>query len=171
MKTVALILFGVTAVIVSSSGFGTAAPVPKHLMGKEAESGDKTKLQGKWKLESMKMGGKDALPAGINIDMLLEIKDDQFSMKMNVAGMDMTGTATMTYSTDGKREFKTTNMRISGPDGKQIDSPQKEQSMGFAFDGDKLLIGSTNGPDGKAVDPLKPGPNDMVMTLTRVKDK
>src|SRR5262245_49033366 len=46
----------------SASGFAGAAPVPKHLM-KEPENTEQSKLQGKWKLESLRLG-EMALPAG-----------------------------------------------------------------------------------------------------------
>ena len=164
-------LFGVTVAVVSSFGGATAAPVPKHL-AKEAEGGDKAKLQGKWKLESMKMGDKNGLPDGITLEMTLEIKDDKFTMQMNVAGMSMTGTATLAYGKDGKRELTMTDMKVTNADGTPAPTTgTKEQSIGFEFDGEKLLMGSTSGGDSKAIDPLKPGANDMVMTLTRIKDK
>ena len=169
MRTAVLVLFGVVAAVVCSGGAGAAAPVPKHLMGKVVENGDKAKLQGKWKLESMKVGGKDALPAAVGIHIDIEIKDDRFTMKVIVAGMEHNGTATLTYGTGGVREFKTTNMQMTGPDGRPVNNGgPKEQLMGYALDGDKLLLASDAG--GKtAADPLKPGANDTVMVLVRVK--
>jgi uncharacterized protein (TIGR03067 family) len=141
---------------------------------KEPES-DRTKLQGKWKVESMLVGGKNVLAdLGQNFEMELEFKGEQFTARRNIAGMVIMTTGTVKYGTPEARHLKVTDMQTVGPDGKPVNNAgqnAKEEGFGYAFDGEKkILLGST--PDAKgAVDLLNPGPNDAVIVLTRVKDK
>jgi uncharacterized protein (TIGR03067 family) len=166
IRFTALVLFGVAVVIVSTvGGRVAAAPVPKHLM--KAADGDKAKLQGKWKVKSVQMGGKNILGGlGQNFDMVFEFEGDQIIATANIAGMVQKTTATVKYDTKGT--LKTADMRTVDGNGKPVNTGKDEPAY-YAFEGDKLLIAGA-APGGKGVvDPLKPGPNDVVFVLVRVK--
>jgi hypothetical protein len=171
VRSLALVLFGLAAVIVSSLSTGVAAPVPKHLV-KEPE-GDKAKFQGKWKIESILMGGKDILAVlGQNFEMELQFKGEQFTARGNIGGMVQTTTGTVKYGTAESRLMKMMDRKTVGPDGKPVNNAaQKEEAFGYAFDGEKVLLGSTSDGGAKGIDPLNPGPNDFVIVLIRVKEK
>jgi uncharacterized protein (TIGR03067 family) len=168
VRTVALVLFAVVTGIVSSSGTRAAAPVPKEV-AKEAD-GDKAKFQGKWKVEALHMGGKDIMALiGQNFEMVVEFRGDQFTASANIGGMVQRTTATVKYGTPQARQLTTSNAKTLDADGRPIEHNQKNDALGYAFDGEKLLLGASN--SGKAIDPLKPGESDIVIVLTRVKDK
>ncbi len=165
-----LALFGLTVAVVTLAGPATAAPVPKHLM-KEPES-DKAKLQGKWKVQSIQMGGKNVLADlnqnGLNIDMEIEFQGDKFIATINLTGTVQKITATVKYGTNGMKQLTTTESQAVDGAGKPVNTGSRDASLGYAFDGDQLLLAADT--DGKkATNPLKPGPNDQVMVLTRVK--
>jgi uncharacterized protein (TIGR03067 family) len=163
MRIAALVLFG----LVAFAARGVAAPVPKHLM-KEAE-GEKAKLQGKWKVEAMRLGGKD-LAAGANFDMTIEFRGDTLTATSNIAGTARKTTATLKHdAAAGAKRFTTVETTTTPLDGKGAPMNEKDESFGYALDGDKLLLGAAGGGSKEAPDPLKPGPNDVVLVLVRVK--
>jgi uncharacterized protein (TIGR03067 family) len=167
-RTAMLVSFAFATVFVVSIGSLTgAAPVPKHLM-KEPES-DKAKLQGKWKVESLTMGGKDVLGAlGQNFDIVIEFQGDQFIATSNIGDTTHKTTSTLKYGASGTRQLTTTNTQMATNNGQPMNH-EKDETIGYAFDGDKLLLGSTGAGGRGAVDPLKPGQNDLVIVLVRVK--
>lgn len=169
-RVVALVLFGVAVLVVAGVGQPAGgAPVPKHL-AKKAD-GDKAKLQGKWRVESLKMGDQDIL--GLigreGFEMIIEFQGDQFLATANIQNSSQKSTAAVKYD-PAKKQLSMTNPQTVGADGKPINAGQKDATMGYAFDGDKLLIATSPGGTG-AADPLKPGKSDIVMVLGRVKEK
>jgi hypothetical protein len=170
LRTTTLALFGLSAAVVLSLGATTgAAPVPKHLM-KEPE-GDKAKLQGKWKVESIRMGDQDlgGLLGG-NFEMVIEFQGETFTAAANIAGMHQKSTAIVKYGTDGKKQLSMTNTQTVDATGKPVNNGgQKDESFGYALDGGKLILASPANGEKRIVDPLKPGPKDIVIVLARVK--
>jgi uncharacterized protein (TIGR03067 family) len=161
-------LFVPVVVVVSSLGAG-AAPVPKHLM-KEPES-EKAKLQGKWRVESLRVGGKDGNDLGQGLDMVIEFRGDTLTATTTGPNRNRTTTATVKHdATAGAKCFATVNTVTVDHDGKSAPTEEKNEGFAYAFDGDKLLLAVQIGSKERA-DPLKPGPNDLVITLTRVKEK
>jgi uncharacterized protein (TIGR03067 family) len=172
MRVAAFALFAGVASLVVSGGPAVAAPVPKHLM-KEAE-GDLVKLQGKWKIQSLKMGEMDLGGDVIkSLDMVLEFRGDAVSMTMNAPGSTQKMTATVKLDANARR-MTMTNVKTVGGNGQPVQNAgTKENEAGYAIDGDKLLIAAgQSGPDGgaTAADPKKPGPNTIVLTFARVKE-
>ena len=164
VRTVALALFGVVAAVVFSSGVAAKAPVPKQQV-----EGDRAKLQGKWKVETLKVGGQDVLAGlGPNFNMVVEFQGDRFAATANIGDTVQKTTAKVKYGTGDAKQITTTEMQTVDADGKPIDA-QKEEAFGYTFDGDKLLLASGVGK--RAADPLKPGPEDVVIVLARVKQK
>jgi uncharacterized protein (TIGR03067 family) len=167
VRTVALVLFGVVVGLVSSSGARAAAPVPKEAA---KEEGDQAKLKGKWKVEALQQGGKDLLTIlGDNFQMEVEFRGDQFTATANVGGTLQKTTGTVKYGTPQARQLTVTDSRTVGPDGKPVNTGKKEELFGYAFDGEKLMLGAST--SGKAIDPLKPGADDIVIVLSRIKEK
>jgi uncharacterized protein (TIGR03067 family) len=165
MRAVALTLFVLGAAVVSSSGPGVAAaPVPKHLM-KEPE-GEQAKFEGKWKVVSIRAAGEELVTGAATLDIEMEFRGDRLTATVRTGGkVSLTSTATVKYATGGERQIRTTDERAVDGDGKPIDNDTgKDEPLGYAFDGEKLLIA-------EKVDPLKAGPNDTVVVLTRVKEK
>jgi uncharacterized protein (TIGR03067 family) len=174
--------FAVFLVLAVLSGFvltfagslGVAAPVPKHLM-KEAENTDQAKLQGKWKLESIALGGMP-LPnnaAGPNggLEMILEFRGD----KLTVTGPNDNVTATIKLDTvDGVKRCATVNTQKLDKDGKPA-GKEEDVTFGYIIDGDKLTFAVRMDPgSGKsttAADPSKPGTDTVLIVFTRVKEK
>ena len=74
-------------------------------------------------------------------------------------------TMTVTYDA-AKRQLRSTNVRSFDADGKPA-GEQPDQVSGYALDGDKLTLTTASGRT--PGDPLKPGPDDIVIALTRVK--
>ena len=167
MRFTALVLFaGVLAgfALVGAGGpRATAAPVPKHL--RKAPEGDRAKLQGKWKVESMRLDGKDSggLPGGM--EMMIEFKGDGLTATARGAGQDQNTTAVVKHDASGARRFTTVETRSDR--GGNVKA-EKDETFGYAFDGDKLLLSIHPSRKG-AGDPLKPEPGAMVLVLTRVK--
>src|SRR5437763_62584 len=126
MRTFALVLFAAVAVIVSSVGKpAAAAPVPKHLM-KEPET-DKAKLQGKWKLQSLKLGEMELGPDLIGtLEMVFELRGDTLTATVNAAGTVQKSTATVKYPAAGGTGPK----RISMTDAKTVDQNGKAVNNG-----------------------------------------
>ena len=85
------VLFVVATAVVSTTG-AHAAPVPKHL--KKETDGEQAKLQGKWKLNSIVLGGKEMGGVAETADMLIEFRGD--SLVATNAGQNRTTTATVT---------------------------------------------------------------------------
>jgi len=171
VRILSLVLFGGALVVVSALGARVvAAPVPKHLM--KTPEGDKVKLQGKWKVEVMKMGGTDLL-GGPNIQMAIEFRGDALTVTADIGGVAQTTTATVKHDTGaGVKRFTTTETRTVDKDGKRAGADEKDESFAYAFDGDKLVLAvHPEGEKTPPVDPLKPGPGDVVLVLTRIKDK
>jgi uncharacterized protein (TIGR03067 family) len=154
-----------------SAATGTAAPVPKHLM-KEGDNTEQSKLQGKWKLESIQLGEMNLGGAAIGIEGYFEFRGDQLTVSMQ----GQTVTATVKLDTaDGLKRLATTNTKKVGADGKPA-GKEDDVTFGYVIEEDKLMIavradlaggGKMTGP----IDPKKPGPNGVVMVLTRIKAK
>src|SRR5262245_36609083 len=109
MRFTAFVLFVASGVLVASAGPVASAPVPKHLM-KEPE-GDKGKLQGKWKLQSLRLGEQDLGNIAASIEMVLEFRDDKmtFTVKQPGANNQMQK-STATVALDSKaKHLKMTN--------------------------------------------------------------
>ncbi|MCI0703084.1 MAG: hypothetical protein L0241_18560 [Planctomycetia bacterium] len=168
MRTFAFLL---AVVLMASVGPVGAAPVPKHLM-KEPGS-DKGKLQGKWKLQSLRLGGMDVggdLAGGI--DMVLEFRGDKLIVTANIGGNGtMTGTADVKIESGAVKRISSSNIQTTDGNGKPINTGAKNDAFGYLLEGDKLILAATpGGGDGNTLaDPNKPDKNTMIMVLTRVK--
>jgi uncharacterized protein (TIGR03067 family) len=157
-----LALFGLVAAIALAAGPAPAAPIPR---GAGSAGGDKAKLQGRWKVESMRMGEQDLTTVlGANFEMFVEFDGDRLAAEARLQGRTTVATtADVTYDVP-KKQFRTTNSRSVDANGKPAAQAQKEESMGYAFDGEKLIL-SQRGAGAAGL----PGKNDVVMVLTRVK--
>lgn len=171
MRIAAVVFSGVAAALLSSGlPQATAAPVPKHLM-KEAEA-EKNKLQGKWKVEAMRLDGKDVAGGlGANFEMTIEFSGDKLTATSNVAGTANKTTATVKHdATAGAKRFTTVETTTTPLNNGGAPKQEKDELFGYAFDGDKLLLAASGGGERKeGPDPLKPGPNDIVLVLVRIK--
>lgn len=161
-------LFGPTAALVTLMGPATAAPVPKHLKA-ETEKGDRAKLQGKWKVETVRgpgiaRGGPNLLA---ELEMVFEFRDDALTATVTGRGLNLVVISTLKFDPGGARRVRAVDSVQPGP-GAPMKMP--DEYFGFGFDGEKLLLGVTPGARDKAPpDPLKPGPDDAVLVLVRVK--
>ncbi|MCI0703086.1 MAG: hypothetical protein L0241_18570 [Planctomycetia bacterium] len=160
MRTLALALFAVGVTLVASVGaMVAAAPVPKHLM--KAPPSD---LDGKWQFESMRRGAKpfDVPPGAQTLEFR---KDVLITVYHSGAENQVISTAVLTHDPTKKRFSATRHQDING----RIVNP--DVTYGYAIDGDKLILATSQGPNLAfgAADPLKPGENDVVVVLTRVK--
>lgn len=161
-----LVLFALTAAVVTLVGPAAAAPVPKHLM-KEAEGGDKAKLQGKWRVQSITFGGRNAEEPLRGSEMVIEFRGDKL-IATTTGATNRSTTGTVEFGANGTKRF--TTVETTTADGGGAPRTEQDEAFGFAFDGDKLLLGVSPGAGGKeAPDPLKPGPGDGVIVLVRVK--
>jgi uncharacterized protein (TIGR03067 family) len=139
---------------------------------KEPES-DRAKLQGKWKVESIRLGDKNILTAVVGRDGTVEVefKDERVTVFVGNGDRVQSFTMIAKYGTAESRQLKITDVQTKDPDGKPADNAaQKEEAFGYAFDGEKVLLGLRSGEKGVA-DPLKPGRSDYVIVLTRTKGK
>jgi uncharacterized protein (TIGR03067 family) len=137
----------------------SAAPVPKHLM-KEAEDTEEAKIQGRWKLEAIGIGG---MPQ--QLDVTLEFR----GTKMTGKSQDRAVSATIKLDiTNGVKRLAMTNTQAVDGMGQLV--KEEDVSFGYCIDGDKLTLATTLNGNG-AVDPAKPGDNALVLVLTRVKEK
>jgi hypothetical protein len=105
----------------------------------------------------------------VEFAMELEFRGDQFSATANIGGRPQRTTGTVKYGTPEARQLMITNTRTVGADDKPVDTGRKDEAFGYAFDGDKLVLGASTA--GKAIDPLKPGDDDIVIVLSRIKEK
>ena len=130
---------------------------------------DKAKLQGKWKVQSLLMGGKDMLgPLGQQFDMTFEFNGETVVARVNGGTVQKSASA-VKYGSRAARQIKITDThrrwrRQAG----EASNGQDGGEVGYAFEGEKLLLGSAGNGKG-AVDPLNPGPTDIVIVLVRVK--
>lgn len=171
MRIAALVLFGIVAGRVSPTGpLATAAPapVPKHLQ--KTPENEKAKLQGKWKVEAMRLGGKDIADGlGANFEMTIEFSGDNLIATANIGGTAQKTTATVKHdATAGAKRFTTIKTTTVTLDGKGKPKTEKDELFAYAFEGDKLVLAAADGGKGTP-DPLKPGPNDIVLVLVRAK--
>jgi uncharacterized protein (TIGR03067 family) len=157
-----------------AGSMGVAAPVPKHLM-KEAENPDQAKLQGKWKLESVGIGGMPVPgnPNGPNggLDITLEFRGD----KLTAGGMGTTLVSKIKLDTiEGVKRCTTFDALQLGQDGKP-DEKKDGEAFGYVVDGDKLTIAVRVDPAGDKANmvgnPSKPNTDTVLMVFTRVKNK
>jgi uncharacterized protein (TIGR03067 family) len=147
-----------------------AAPVPKHLQ--KAPEIDRGKLQGKWKVEALQLGGKNVLAARQKFDIAVEFRGDGlFAVADLGGGPPLKLLATVKHDPKGGSRFTLTDLRTLDRDDQPADKlPDRDEVFGYAFDGDKLLVAAVSGAGGKQVaDPLKPGSDDIVLVLVRVK--
>jgi uncharacterized protein (TIGR03067 family) len=168
MRTRVLVLLA-GLVAVAAWGPASASPIPKHLM-KDAGNADQAKLQGKWKLKSIRFQGMDlGGEAAAGIQMTLEIRGDT----MTAVAQGHRVTAKFKLDTvDGVKRFASTGGQKQDGDGKPL-GKEEDQSFGYAIDGDTLTwamrIADPN--KGPPVDPAKAGADAAVIVFTRVKDK
>jgi len=165
MRTaVVLVLCFVAAVLVGVPA--SAAPVPKHLM-KEAENTEEAKIQGRWKLESLGVGGIQPQGGGVQqqMEMTLEFRGD----KMTVRSKDQVVSATIKLDiADGVKCLAITNAQSVDGMGRTV--REDDMAFGYCRDGDKLTLAMTL--EGyRTVDPAKAGDNALVLVLTRIKEK
>ncbi len=168
MRTRAVVLFGLAAGLVSAPGVGTAAPVPKHLL-KEPQS-DRARLQGKWKVEALKVDGKVRQnPAA----MTVEFHGDEYVATTGATGRKTV--AAVKYGIGGTREVHLTGTKLLGPNGGAVGKgATRDRAYGYAFDEDKLLLAYGTRANAPAPDPLKRDPEAgsvVVMELTRMTEK
>ena len=164
-------LFAGAVVAVAAVGAPVAAaPVPKHLKP-AAPTGDRAKLQGKWKLHSVEIGGKKVDVGATEIDMMIEFRGDTLIATSTITGQNQTTTATVKHDpAAGVKRFTTVNTRTVNNAGKNANpKDEKDEVFVYAFDGDKLFLGVSVGGGKAPIDPRKPGPNEPVLVLTRVK--
>ena len=163
----ALLLLGL-----SGSTALAGAPVPKHLL-KEGDNTEQGKLQGVWKLTSLRVGGTEVGgEAAAGIEMTMEIRGDAMTARV-AQGPAHRVTAKIKLDTaDGVKRFSTTNTQKTDADGKPT-GKEEDVTCGYAIDGDTMTWAMIPGANGKATpaDPAKPGANAILMVFTRVKDK
>jgi uncharacterized protein (TIGR03067 family) len=169
MRTAVLVGLGTIAALALVGLPGAAAaPVPKHLQ--KAPAADTGKLQGKWKVEALQLGGKDVLGAGQNFDIVVEFRGDALAVAADIGGGAQKTTATVKHNPAGAKRFTNTDERTVDRNGKPINSGAgPDLTFGYTFDGDKLVLAVGVGDAKPAADPLKPGPNDIVIVLVRAK--
>ena len=174
MRTRAFLLLAALSgsVVVLAGTPAPGAPVPKHLM-KDGDNTEQGKLQGKWKLMSLRLGGMEIggdIAAGI--EMTMEIRGDTMTARV-AQGPAQRITAKIKLDTaDGVKRFTTTNTQKTDTDGKPA-GKEADVTFGYAIDGDKMTWAMVPGANGNAelADPAKPGANAILMVFTRVKDK
>lgn len=159
LAALAFLLFAV-------AGPSAAAPVPKQA-GKLPENADKDKLQGKWKLVGLRLGGQDIGGAPGGQELVLEFAGDSFTAS---ATQQRTTGKVKFDEVEGVKRMTMVDAQKQVPNG----PPAREEdvSFGYVLDRDKLLIAVSPGAMGKVAfaDPAKPGKDTIVMTLARVKD-
>jgi uncharacterized protein (TIGR03067 family) len=158
-----LILFSSVAIIEVTQITANAAPVPKHLM-KEPENNELVKLQGEWKLESLKVGNAEVA----QLDIKMEFRED----KMIITGAGQTTTSKVKFdSVDGIKRLTTSESRAVNANGAP-GAKQEDGSFGYTIDGDKLTIAvALNGAAPTIVDPTNPTKDAIVIVLARMKEK
>jgi uncharacterized protein (TIGR03067 family) len=174
MRTCAFLLLASLSgsAIVLTGTPAPGAPVPKHLM-KDGDNTEQGKLQGKWRLTSIRLGGTEIggnVAAGI--EMTMEIRGDTLTANV-MQGPTQRVTAKIKLDTaDGVKRFSTTNTQKTDADGKP-NGREEDVTCGYAIDGDKMTWAMVPGANGKAelADPAKPGANAILMVFTRVKEK
>jgi len=165
MRTAALLFLIAAAVLLlgNSGSPASAAPVPKHLM-KEPENTELAKLQGKWKFESLRIGGR-SVPRGPGLT--LEIRGD----KVLYTSGDLVTTADIKLeAADGVKWFKATNSQRVDGDGKPIGKAE-DGTYGYLIDGNTLTMAMGIERNQVDADPAKPTDKTILMVLTRIKDK
>ena len=174
MRTCAFLLLATLSgsAVVFTGTPAPGAPVPKHLM-KEGDNTDQGKLQGVWKLTSIRIGGTEiGGDIATGVDMTMEIRGD--TMTANVMpGPTQRVTAKIKLDTaDGVKRLSTTNTQKTDTDGKP-NGKEEDVTCGYAIDGDKMTWAMVPDANGKVApaDPAKPGANAILMVFTRVKDK
>jgi uncharacterized protein (TIGR03067 family) len=149
-----------------ANGPSVASPIPKHLM--KDGNADQAKLQGKWKLTSLRIAGRDVGgDIAKTMNMTIEVRDDSFTSTTNqgrvIAKVKLD-------SVDGVKRFATVNTQKWSADGKHLGG-EDDVSLGYLIEGDKLTWAMVPGANGKATmaDPGKPAANAILMVFTRVK--
>jgi uncharacterized protein (TIGR03067 family) len=165
MRIVVVLVLGFVAAFLVGVP-ASAAPVPKHLM-KEAENTEETKLQGRWKLESLGVGGiQPQGGVGQQVEMTLEFRGTKLTGTSEGRGMNATFKLDIV---DGVKRLAITDTKAVD----RMGQPVAEEDVTFGYciiDGAKLTLAATI--DGKrAVDPAKAGDNALVLVLTRIKEK
>jgi uncharacterized protein (TIGR03067 family) len=169
VRTIPLVLLlGLTA------NAAAAAPVPKHLQ-KGGDNTEQGKLQGVWKLKSLRVAGMDlGTDQAGGISMTIEIRGDTMTATTSAGNAAPTGiTAKIKLDTvGGLKRFTTTGTRKTGADGNPA-AAEQDVSAGYAIDGDTLSWAMNPGADGKhtAADPAKADQGVVVFVFTRVKDR
>jgi uncharacterized protein (TIGR03067 family) len=162
MRAAELVLSGLVAALAVAVGESPAAPVPKHLM---KPGSDKDKLQGKWKLESLRMGGVDY---GESREVVVRFTGGSMTTWVNDLGQKRTTAATVMHHPDQVRRFTMRDATMtSEQNGRSVAKKLRDEVHCYDFDGNKLLL--TSDTKGQPVDPLKPGKYDVVLVFVRVK--
>lgn len=131
-----------------------AAPVPK-------EEPDAVKLQGRWKIESIRNGKVET--KGISV---LELKGDKMTLTSEY------GVTTATFKlevVDGVRRFeaKDSQLTVGGKTSRDLD-----WLYGYEIEGNTLKFAMTISKDGNLVPvpPAKAGDDGLVIVMTRIKE-
>jgi uncharacterized protein (TIGR03067 family) len=161
MRPAALFLF----VFVGANA--VAAPVPKHLL-KESNT-EQSRLQGRWKLESVQYGG-NTVGGTQGIEMTIEIRGDTL----------ITTSSWMTTKAIMKLDKVDGVLRLAMINNKAIEVHHAGPTLvdnsqySYTLEGDKLTL-ATNMIVGTkrstAADPTKPAGDNTVLTVfTRIKE-
>jgi uncharacterized protein (TIGR03067 family) len=149
---------GLAAVVLAAGGVGAVAVGYAQAVAAEDKKPDKDRLQGEWKVVSIKLGGMDH-PRKDDVGGVMTFKGDSMSLEPYKA------TFKLDPATDPKQvDFTLTESPNEGEKG--------QVSLGiYKLDGDKLIIhsahpGATDRPTGFE---SKEGQASMVFTLERVK--
>jgi uncharacterized protein (TIGR03067 family) len=147
------------------AGAAAAAPVPKHLM-KPKDDSEQGKLQGKWRLTAIKIGGME-LGGGVaaGISLTVEFRGEK------AGGQRMTAKIKLDVVNGVKRCITCEGQKLD-PQGKPA-GEEKDQAFGYKLEGDQMTwaIDQRGMGQGPLVDPANPGPNAAVFVFTRMKEK
>jgi uncharacterized protein (TIGR03067 family) len=144
-----------------------AAPVPKHLM-KGPEGTEAAKLQGKWRLESVLVGGRPGNLAR-RVAPTFEFRGDALTIDdggrtTGKAGFDTVG---------GMKRITVSGMRAENKDG-TLGRHEDDSGYGYILQGSTLILAATVGETGArtAADPTGLlGSNAITLVLIRVTEK
>ena len=164
----ALVLFGFATAFVSfASERVLAAPVPRHLMKEPAsDKADRGEVEGAI-IADGRQGHAGAPRSAIRYDVRVQRRDRGRKGQWRYGPEEHRA---VKYGSRAARQIKITDTHTVDGDGKPVNTSNGQDGgeVGYAFEGEKLLLGSAGNGKG-AVDPLNPGPTDIVIVLVRVK--
>ena len=160
MRIITLMLLATMAM----SAEAGVSPIPKQPL-KEGDNGDLRKFQGKWRIETLCLGGISVSPAE---PVLLEFSGQSMTMTTS----DSIIKARIKLETIGAlRRLSTTCTQKVSIRGELIGNEQNF-SLGYVLSGEKLTLAKTTKKKGEdvACDPDRPDSNSVVLGFRLQKD-